>query len=390
MSEIDRRRLLQVMGMSSLALAAGCVAGGEGDESVGIARQASTSCDGLLSTRLTQEYGVTYPLVAAGMGFVALADLTAAVTNAGGIGVIGSATMSPPALLTQIQAVQSLTSGLFGVDYLVATGPNGPFTVDAHIDVAIQSGVKLAVFFWDTPTAAWVDSFHASGAKVWFQASSLDLALAAADLGVDAIVTQGSQAGGHCRSTTPTLDLLDQVIKALGHLPVLAAGGIADGQTAATAFAHGADGVWVGTRFVASTEAYAHTKWKNRIVQTQTGAETARTTMFGPEWPDNPIRVLRNTVVNQWVGRESQIPPECEALPSPCGVIGETIFGGAPYAMPKFSAVLPTPDTTGDFEQMCLPAGLQSAPLVKDIKPAGEIVVEMMRDAQAILQSNLF
>jgi NAD(P)H-dependent flavin oxidoreductase YrpB (nitropropane dioxygenase family) len=245
------------------------------------------------------------------------------------------------------------------------------------------------VFFWDTPTQAWVDSFHASGAKVWYQASSMDLALAAADLGVDAIVVQGKQAGGHCRSETRTLAFLDQAIAALGPMPILAAGGIADGETAAKAFSHGADGVWVGTRLVASTEAYAHPKWKNRIVQCPDGSATARTTMFGPEWPDNPIRVLRNQVVDQWAGKESQIPPQCEAEPPNCGTIGETTFMGGPYAMPTFSAILPTPPTTGDFEQMCLPGGEQSAPLVKDIKPAGEIVVDMMQSAKAILAGQL-
>jgi NAD(P)H-dependent flavin oxidoreductase YrpB (nitropropane dioxygenase family) len=389
MARIDRRGLLHLLGLGSLALAtgyAGAAAAGGGGDCNGNGNGnggPGGKQDGLLNTRIVKDYGVTYPFVGAGMGFVALADLAAAVANAGGIGMIGSATMSPPALLTQIQTVQSMTSGLFGVDYLVATGPEGAFTTDAHIDASIQAGVKLAVFFWDVPDASWVDDLHASGAKVWMHASSLDLALAAADLGVDAIVAQGSQAGGHCPSTTPALVLLEQVLNALGHLPVLTSGGIADGATAANAFAHGADGVWVGTRLVASTEAYANVKWKQRIVQTTSPAETAITTMFGPEWPDKPMRVLRNLVVNQWAGRESQIPNP----PPPPAVIGETLFAGAPYAMPKFSAVLPTPDTTGDFEQMALPGGQESAPLVNDIKPAAEIVVEMMQGAKAILSA---
>jgi NAD(P)H-dependent flavin oxidoreductase YrpB (nitropropane dioxygenase family) len=303
------------------------------------------------------------------------------VTNAGGIGVIGSATMSPQELLDQIQATQSLTSGLFGVDYLVATGPHGPFTVDAHIDAGIEAGIELAVFFWDLPPAAWIDRLHASGAKVWMQVSSLEQALDAADLGIDAIIAQGSQAGGHCRSNTPALDLLDDVVEALSPLPILASGGIANAETAANAFAHGADGVWVGTRMVASTEAYAHVNWKRRLVYTRDENDTVRTTMFGPEWPDKPMRVLRNRVVNQWAGREDQIPNP----PPPPATVGETIFAGGPYTLPKFSVILPTRDTTGDFEEMCWTAGIVSAQRIHEILPAAQIIEEMVADAHRIL-----
>jgi enoyl-[acyl-carrier protein] reductase II len=377
-----------MLGLGSAALATGVATRASADDDGdcdGHGHGHGHEHDGLLHTRIVEDYGVTYPIVSAGMGFVARSQLAAAVANAGGIGMIGSATMSPNELLAQIQATQSLTSGLFGVNYMVATGPHGPFTVDAHIDVAIDSGVELAVFFWDLPPAAWVDRLHASGAKVWMQVPSLEQALDAADLGIDAIIAQGSQSGGHCRGTTPTLALLDQIIEALSPLPVLAAGGIANGETAARAFAHGADGVLVGTRLVASTEAYAHIEWKRRIVRACDADDTARTTMFGPEWPGQRMGVLRNRVVNQWAGREDQIPNP----PPPPAVIGQTIFGGGPYAMPKFSVVLPTPDTTGDFEEMCLAGGRESAPLVKDIKPAAQIVAEMMTSAKQILASQL-
>ncbi len=186
----------------------------------------------------------------------------------------------------------------------------------------------------------------------------------------------------------PTLDLVDRVINAVGPVMVLAAGGIADGAGVAEALAHGADGVWVGTRLVASTEAYAHDNFKQRIVNASQD-DSVITTMFGPEWAGQPIRVLRNQVVDEWAGRESQIPAGCEQLPSDCGVIGQTLLFGTPYTMPKFSAIIPTPDTTGDFEQMCLPAGGQSAALVHEVKPAGEIIMEMMQSAHAIMRAQI-
>jgi nitronate monooxygenase len=132
---------------------------------------------------------------------------------------------------------------------------------------------------------------------------------------------------------------------------VLAAGGIADGRDVVRALARGADGVWVGTRLAASLESNAHDEYKRRLVAA-TGQATAHTTLFGPEWPGQRIHVLRNRVVAEWAGRESEIPRP----PPPPAVIGQTrlmpnsIPGGAPYDMPKFSAMLPTPETTGDFE----------------------------------------
>jgi NAD(P)H-dependent flavin oxidoreductase YrpB (nitropropane dioxygenase family) len=389
MTAIDRRRLLEILGFSVASLATGCSGGDTADvpedEANGDVQEAlSGGCSGLLTTRLVTEYGVKYPFVGAGMSFVSLANLTAAVTNAGGIGVIGAAPGSPDALLAQIQAVKSMTSGLFGVDFINSTGAGGPFTTDAHIDVCIQQGVKIVVFFFETPPAAWVDRLHSSGAKVWMQVSSVAGALEAAAVGVDAIIAQGSQAGGHNRSKTPTLTLVPQIVNAVGSLMVLAAGGIADGKSVAKALAHGADGVWVGTRLVASTEAYAHINYKHRIVQACSSG-TVRTTMFGPEWPDQKIRVLRNRVTDRWAGKESHIPTP----PPPPAVIGSTVLFGNLYPMPKFSAIIPTPDTTGDLEEMCMPAGSESTALVHDIKPAGHIIVEMMTSAHAIMKAEL-
>ena len=166
---------------------------------------------------------------------------------------------------------------------------------------------------------------------------------------------------------------------------VLAAGGISDGRDLVRALAHGADGVWVGTRLLASTEANAHPEYKRRLVEAR-GRATEHTTLFGPEWPGQRVHVLRNRVVAEWAGREDQIP----SPPPPPDLIGHTTLmpqslpGGMPYDMPKFSSILPTPDTTGDFEEMCLPAG-EAVKSIKAIKPAGEIVIEMMEEARSIM-----
>lgn len=385
--KISRRQLIGLLGGGITALAA---------DSARTLRAESARCGNhggavwslspTLHTRLTEEYDVQYPFVGAGMAFVALPPLVAAVSNAGGIGVLGAAPEPALAVRTRIQAMKAMTAQLFGVDFLVDSSPLfGPFTTDDHIDVCIQEGVKLVVFHWNMPPSHWVDRLHAAGAKVWMQVGAVEQALEAARLGTDAIIAQGSQAGGHVKSTTRTIKLLQQIIAAVHPLMVLAAGGIADGQGIVEALANGADGVWVGTRLVASTEAYAHEQYKKRLVQADGKNATAMTTLFGPEWPAQPQRVLRNRVVTEWAGHESEIPTP----PPPPPIIGSTILApgvlNIPYAMPKFSAVVPTPDTVGDLEEMDLPAGEKSVKLIKSIKPAAEIVVEMMEEAQDII-----
>lgn len=340
-----------------------------------------------LRTRLTDEFGVRYPFVCAGMAFVGMPPLAAAVANAGGIGMLGAAPEQAPGVLSLIRATQALTDRPFGVNFIVDDTAFGPMTTDAHVSVCVEAGVKLVTFHWNPPLAQWVDTLHGAGAKVWFQTGLVEQALDAAYAGVDGIIAQGSEAGGHVRATTRTILTLEKVRAAIpSSVLVLAAGGIADGQAAAAALAHGADGVWVGTRLVASMEANAHDEYKRRIVKSS-GRSTAHTTLFGPEWPGQRIHVLRNRVVTEWAGREDQIPHP----PPPPAVIGHTTLmpnsapGGIPYDMPKFSAMVPTPDTSGDFEEMCMPAG-DGVRVIKRLQPTAQIVAEMMEGARAALE----
>ena len=340
-----------------------------------------------LRTRLTDEFGVRYPFVCAGMAFVGTPPLAAAVANAGGIGMLGAAPEQPPGVLNLIRATQALTDRPFGVNFIVDQTAFGPMTTDAHIAVCVEAGVKLVTFHWNPPLPQWVGTLQQAGAKVWFQTGLVDQALEAIYAGVNGIIAQGSEAGGHVRATTRMVKTLEQIRAAIpSSTLVLAAGGIADGHSAAEALANGADGVWVGTRLVASFEANAHDEYKRRIVTAPSGA-TAHTTMFGPEWPDQRMQVLRNRVVKEWARREDEIPNP----PPPPAVIGHTTLmpnsvpDGIPYDMPKFSAMLPTPETSGDFEEMCLAAG-EGVRVIKRVQPAADIIVEMMEDARAALE----
>lgn len=382
MDRMTRRRMLELLGYGAAGLAAGPALA-----SAAPARHARPEAPSL-STRLTREYGVEYPFVGAGMGFVSLPPLVAAVSNAGGIGVLGAALEPPPSLQILIRTIKASTPHLFGVDFLHDTTAFGPAVTDAHVGVCIAEGVQLVVFHFNVPPRSWVDALHAAGAKVWMQAASVEQAAEAVDAGMDAVIAQGSQAGGHNKSTTRTIQLLHEVREAVQPVMVLAAGGIADGAGVVKALANGAEGVWVGSRLVASTEAYAHDEYKRRLVEAH-GHATAVTTAFGPEYPGVPYRVLRNRVVRQWAGREEEIP----SPPPPPAVIGTTVLFPAtfraPYVMPKFSAVVPTPDTQGDFEEMGMPAGEESVKRIHDIRPAGEIVAEMMATARHLIEAEL-
>jgi NAD(P)H-dependent flavin oxidoreductase YrpB (nitropropane dioxygenase family) len=366
-----------------------------------------------LDTRLTREYGVRLPFVGAGMGFIATPALVAAVSNAGGIGVLGNAIEPPPSTQALIQQIKLATTKLFGVDFIVDESAFGPLTTDAHIDVCIAEQVKLVVFHMNVPPKEWVDKLHAAGARVWMQAASVKQAVEAVGLGVDALIAQGREAGGHNKSTTPAQHLLPQIIEAVRPVMVLAAGGIADGQGVFRALAGGAQGVWVGTRLVASTEAHAHAQYKARLVAAEDNA-TVTTTMFGPEYPGRPYRVLRNRVVNEFAGLERAPRPTSRSSapqggmskvaephllmdtipdpPPPPAVIGKTLLFPLtfrqPYEMPKFSAIVPTPETVGDFEEMGLPAG-DGVKLIKSIQPAAQIIATMMNDARLLLEQAL-
>jgi enoyl-[acyl-carrier protein] reductase II len=373
---MGRRHWLRLLGAGGLTLAQPALRG--------VAMNAEGKPSPGLETRLTREYAVRYPLVCAGMAFVGTERLAAAVANAGGIGMLGTGPEQPHGLLSMIEATRQLTNHIFGVNFIIDNTAFGPMTTDAHIDVCVASAVKLVTFHWNPPPKHWVDKLHAAGARVWFQTGLVEQAEDAIAVAVDGIIAQGSEAGGHVRAAhglVPTFKHIRAAVPA--STLVLAAGGIVDGRGAAKALALGADGVWIGTRLLASIEAHAHDEYKRRLIAAE-GNATTHTTMFGPEWPQQRIQVLRNRVVDQWAGREDDIP----SPPPPPAIIGHTTMmpwsvpGGVPYDMPKFSAMLPTPATTGDFDEMCMAAG-EGVARIKSIRPAADIVTEMMEEACA-------
>jgi NAD(P)H-dependent flavin oxidoreductase YrpB (nitropropane dioxygenase family) len=333
------------------------------------------------ASRFTERYGIELPLVSAGMGEVAGPALAAAVSEAGGLGFLAGSPGPPAALAAAIAETRRRTARPFGVNLLVDDSVTDLGT-EGHIDVCREARVPVVSFHWHRPPDAWVERLHAAGARAWMQVGSLRAAREAAAHGFDALLVQGAEAGGHNRSRAGLVALVPAVVDACAPLPVVAAGGIADGRGVAAALALGADAVSVGTRFVASREAHAHPEWQRRIVAASVD-DVARTCIFGPEWPDQPMKVIRNRVVAEWEGRGERTP-----WGEPPREIGRRLVGPEPYAMPRFSALLPTPDTTGDFDEMCLAAG-ESAGLVGEVEPAGAIVRRLMEEARAVIAGRL-
>jgi len=333
-----------------------------------------------LETRLTREYGIRHPFVGAGMGFIAHEQLAAAVTNAGGLGVLGASPDPADSLPVMVERLRALTSGPFAVDLICADTGLGPATTEAHIDACVQLDVPLVVFHHDPPPARWVSTLRAAGIRVWMQASSPELAAAAIGLGVNGIVAQGSEAGGHARGRIPLHTLLATIRHKWPDMLLLGAGGISDGTAAAAAFRAGAEGVWVGTALVAAVEANAHPEYKRRLIDSP--GKTMRTNAFGPEWPDQAYRLLATPAVRSADASVRGAEPEQH------GTIGRTrLFphsANAPYDMPIRSALPPTPETSGDLGSMVYPAG-EGVGAIRSTAPAAEIIQQMMGQAYDIL-----
>jgi enoyl-[acyl-carrier protein] reductase II len=334
----------------------------------------------MLKTRITEQYGLKVPFINAGMAFVATAPLARAVCKAGGMGMLGIPAMPPDVLQRALRDIKAADPACFGVDIIAR------FSGIEHIEVCVSEKVPVVAFFWDDPPDAWLSRLRAAGSHIWFQVGSVDEAKAALQRGAHGLIVQGSEAGGHNRAEAATFSLLPAVVDAAASVPVIAAGGIADGRTVAAALALGADAVWVGTRLLASVEANAHPQYKERVVAAGVG-DTARHLIFGPEVPDASTRGLRNRIVREWEERDRPAPYKVVAE-SELPVIGQANLYGQQFPMKRFCGFPPTPEFTGDLEEMSLLAG-ESVGQTKQLMSAASIIDEMISGAEAVIRKRL-
>ena len=250
----------------------------------------------------------------------------------------------------------------------------------AHLAVCIEERVPIVSFHLDVVSADTVATLHDGEVDVCQQVGSVAAAHSAVQNGVDVIVAQGYEAGGHNRGGLPLFVLVPEVRAAIGDVLLLAAGAISSGRSVAAALAPGADGVWVGSRLVATEEADAQDEWKRRLLAA-TGTGSVLTSVFGPAFPAfNPMRVLGNAVVRDRDDRAWEIPADTIAGRE----VGELVICDTRLKLRRFDCFPPTAASSGDFEELPLLAG-QGVGMIGSIVRAGDLVASMIADAEAVI-----
>lgn len=329
-----------------------------------------------MRTPLCDLLGIEIPIVSApviaSVGPPAASRLAAAVSEAGGLGTMALWYAELEVLRTRIREVKSLTSQPFAVNLRVDLDP------DARLDACLEEGVRVISTFWGSPSHL-TRRAKAGGALVVHTVRSAGEARAAVDCGVDAVVAQGWEAGGHVWGTVATMALVPAVVDAVSPVPVIAAGGIADGRGMAAALALGAAGVWIGTRFLASAETNVHPRYRERLLAASEADTVYVENLFdGPPWPDAPARVLRGKTVSDW---EAAGRPDVGQRPGEGEVVAVSASRGD---IKRYAPVAPLVDVDGDIDALPMWAG-QGVGLVKKTQPAGDIVREIDAEARTVL-----
>jgi len=307
-----------------------------------------------LRTPICEQFGIQAPIFLAGMGGVAYAKVCAAVSEAGGFGTLGMAGESPEGIREEMRKVRRLTDKPFGVDLLAAL----PEQMMDAIDTILEEGASAFIAGLGVPEAV-IQKCHEGGVKVMSMCGKVRHAVAAERAGCDVVVAQGTEAGGHTGQIAG-MALIPQTVDAVS-IPVLGAGSIVDGRGLAAALAFGAQGVWMGTRFVASHEARAAPEYKKRIAEIRE-EDTVVTRCYSGK----PMRVIGNAYVEEWESRAEEIQPFPDQL-------GFSINAGV------FSAVFPD---SGEVEpsRSAMPCG-QGAGAINDELSCAAIIEQVMREA---------
>lgn len=307
----------------------------------------------------------------AAIGGLAKPSLAAAVSNAGGLGMLQLSSFTPAQATTALEETRKRTRGVLGSNFIVTEAWYPDLEELREVVEAASKHSKVVEFFYREPNSSIIELVHKNGALASWQVGSNDEAVAAAEAGCDLIVAQGIEAGGHVRGKIGLLSLLDQVMESVD-VPVLAAGGIGSGRTMAAALAAGASGVRVGTRFVVASESEAHPQYQKALIDAEP-EDTVVTEVFSENWPNAPHRVLRSSA---------------EAAQAFKGeVVGQRRLNASGELAPakRFESFAMTRDTTGTLEAMPHWAG-ESVASVKKIQSAAEIINELVSEAERLLQ----
>jgi NAD(P)H-dependent flavin oxidoreductase YrpB (nitropropane dioxygenase family) len=319
----------------------------------------------MIHTRICDLLGIVHPIVLGGMGTATTAPLVTAVSNAGAFGTLGTSAFNAATLETEIARIHERTEKPFGINHLLFQIQEEMFAV------TLRARPAVAAFAWarkDQDLREYFKRAHDAGSKVMYMAGEVPEALRAAEAGADVIVAQGTEAGGHV-VWMASLPLVPMMVKAVAPLPVLSAGGIADGRGLAAALALGAEGALLGTRFMATPEAPIHANFKQAIVKSD-GHDTVLTEI--PDiatqrvWPGALSRAQRNQFIERWSGREW-------ALRQNAREIGKQVLAAR---------------AAGDVDNASLSFG-QDAGLIDSIKSVRDVIQDIVREAEEIIKGRL-
>jgi nitronate monooxygenase len=314
----------------------------------------------LVRTPVCELLGIQQPIVQAPMS--AIPELAAAVSNAGALGMVTLTWSSPAGDV--VRETAALTDRPFGGNLIIDS--------DQHrrLEEALEAGLRVVSLFWGDPSD-YVKQVHDAGGVVLHTVGSADEARHSADSGVDVVVAQGWEAGGHVRSQVATLPLVPAVVDAVAPMPVIAAGGIGDGRGVAAVLALGAQAAWLGTRFLLADEMPTHEEYRRRVMEAaETDAEWYAD-LYDVGWPNAPHRALRNSTSEMW---EAAGRPPLGSRPGEGEVIAHFPSG---EAIVRYEPGAPMTGTTGDIEALSLWAG-QSVGLIKQRQSVAEIVAELV------------
>ncbi len=315
-----------------------------------------------MRTRLTELLDIEHPIMLAGMGGISYSDLVAAVSEAGGIGTFGAAPMRPGQLDAEIARVKTLTTKPFGVDLLTAV----PSQLERDVESIINGGARIFVAGLGVPREI-IDVLHKNNILVGSMCGKVRHAVDAVASGCDFVVAQGTEGGGHT-GTVATMALIPQVVDAVGDkVPVVAAGGLFDGRGLAASIALGADGVWMGTRFIATPEAHAPEAYKLKLVEIPEDG-----TVVSRAYTGKTCRVVRT----EWTQQFEEHPETLKKFPEQVLV---SIQAGANHMGDP-------PETEIDVTREFMPAG-QGVGAIHGLIPAGDLVRQILAEAEIAMDA---
>ncbi len=308
----------------------------------------------MLKTPVCDVLGIEVPILQAGMSTYTSAELVAAVSNAGGLGIIGALGRNKDDLRDEIKRVRALTSKPFGVNHVVSR------IDDACVELSLSQRVPVISLSWGRATELTAKA-HEAGLKVVHQVTTPEEAGGVAAEGADVVIAQGSEGGGHVATSMSTFAIVPQAVDLIKPVPVIAAGGIADGRGLAAAIMLGAQGVLMGTRFLATVEAHGRGHSKDALLNSL-GSSTIASKFYddvlGIPWPGSVVRAIRNPILEEWAKRPGEWMQKIDEL------------------RPQLQAAV----ANGDF----VLAG-EAVGLVHEILPAAEVVKRVAAEAEILL-----